>query len=132
MTYRNKRPTAADHLQLGVIFYRSRSFDLAIQQFLLASKKAPHAPNVWNNLAVAYIDKGELDKAMLALGRALKLKPDYVSAHFHLGQLFDKRGENEEAVECFNRVIELDPYGELGRRAKERIEGFRPKFVLGM
>jgi len=132
MARRNKRATAYDHLQLGVIFYRSKSYDLAIEQFLLARKKAPHAPNVWNNLGVAYLDKGELDKAMSALQRALTLRREYASAHFHLGQLYDKLGEHEQARDCYMKVMELDKYGDLGRRAKEQVEGFRPRVILSL
>jgi len=115
-----------------VIFYRSRSYDLAIEQFLLARKLAPHAPNVWNNLGVAYMDKGEVDKSMSALQRALELNPEYPSAHFHLGQLYDKLGNLEQARECYKQVIDLDKYGELGRRARERIEGVRPRVIMSL
>jgi Flp pilus assembly protein TadD len=129
---RNKRATAYDHLQLGVIFYRSKSYDLAIEQFQLARKQAPHSPNVWNNLGVAYLDKGELGEAMSAFEQALKLKPDYASAYFNLGQLYDVLGDHQKARECLRRVIEYDKHGELGRRAKERIEGFHPKVVFSL
>ena len=132
VTRRNKRATAYDHLQLGLIFYRSKSYDLAIEQFQLACKQAPHAVNVWNNLAVAYMDKGELDKAMSALQHALKLNPRYASAHFHLGQLHDKLGNNELARDCYLKVIEFDKHGELGRRAKERVEGFHPRVIFSL
>jgi Tfp pilus assembly protein PilF len=129
---RNKRATAYDHLQLGLIFYRSKSYDLAIEQFQLARKQAPHAVNVWNNLAVAYMDNGELDKAMSALQHALKLNPRYASAHFHLGQLHDKLGNIDLARECYKKVIEFDKHGELARRAKDRIEGFHPRVIFSL
>lgn len=132
VAHRNKRATAYDHLQLGLIFYRSKSYDLAIEQFQLARKQAPHAVNVWNNLAVAYMDNGELDKAMSALQHALKLNPRYASAHFHLGQLHDKLGNIDLARECYKKVIEFDKHGELARRAKDRIEGFHPRVILSM
>jgi Flp pilus assembly protein TadD len=132
VAHRNQRATAYDHLQLGVIFYRSKSYDLAIEQFQLARKQAPHSVNVWNNLAVAYMDKGELENARSALQRALKLNPRYASAHFHLGQLYDKLGNNQRARECYMKVIEFDEHGELGRRARERVEGFQPKVVLSL
>jgi superkiller protein 3 len=131
MANRSKRATAAEHCRLGLFFYRSGNYDLAIEQFIAASKKAPRAPNVWLNLGVVYIDKGDLVKAMVALEKALELKPNYAPAYFHLGQLYDKRGEDEKASECFNRVIELEPRGELSRRARERLEGFHPKILGG-
>ena len=130
--HRNKRATCYDHLQLGLIFYRSKSYELAIEQFQLARKQAPHSLNVWNNLAVAYMDNGELDKAMSALQHALKLNPRYASAHFHLGQLYDKLGNNDLARECYKKVIEFDKHRELARRAKERIEGFHPRVVFSL
>lgn len=132
MAHKNKRATAYDHLQLGLIFYRSKSYDLAIEQFELARKKAPHAPNVWNNLGVAYLDKGEMEKAMSAFQRALELKPDYASAYFNLSQLFEKLGDQEQVRECLKKVIQLDEHGELGRRAKERIEGFHTRVIFSL
>lgn len=128
----SKKATVAEHLRLGVFFYRSGSYDLAIEQFVVASRKAPDLPNVWLNLGAAYLDKGELSKANDALRRALSLKPDYASAFFHLGQLYDRQADPEKAGECFKRVIELEPKSELGRRARERVEGFHPKVVFSL
>lgn len=71
MARRTKKATVAEQLRLGVFFYRSGSYDLAIEQFLAASKRAPNTPNVWLNLGAVYIDKSELAKAKIALERAL-------------------------------------------------------------
>jgi Tfp pilus assembly protein PilF len=73
-----------------------------------------------------------MDKARHALERALKLNPDYVPAIFHLGQLCDKLGEDESARKFFRRAMELDPSGEFGHRARERIEGFRPRVSFSL
>jgi Tfp pilus assembly protein PilF len=81
---------------------------------------------------VAYIDKDDLNKAKAVLDRALKLKPDYASAYFHLGLLYDKLGDLEKARESYKRVIELDRYGELGRRANEMVGGFNPKVTFSL
>ena len=132
MARKTKTPKAADHLQLGAFFYRSGSYDLAIEQFVAASKRAPHLPNVWLNLGVAYIDKGELQKAKESLERALKLKPDYPPAYFHLGVLYERLGDLERARESFNRVIDLDRYGELGRRASEIVGGSFEKVIFSL
>jgi tetratricopeptide (TPR) repeat protein len=125
MTRSTKRATVAEQLRLGVFFYRRGSLDLAIEQFLAASKRSPHAPNIWLNLGAAYIDKNDLGNAKAALEHALTLKPDYASAFFHLGQLYDKQADAENAFSCFNQVITLEPHGELARRAREQLEGFR-------
>jgi tetratricopeptide (TPR) repeat protein len=132
VTRRNSKANAYDHLQLGVIFYQSKCYDLAIEQFMLAKKLKPHAPNVWNNLAVAYMGKGELDRAMSSLRRVLELNPEYASAYFHMGQLYDKLGDADAARECYKKVIEFDRYGDLTRRARERVEGIHPKVILSL
>ena len=114
----------------GIFFYRSGSYDLAIEQFVLVGMRAPHAPNIWSNLGAAYIDKRDFGKARAALDRALALKPDYGAALFHLAQLYDEQGEGLKVEECYRRVMQIEPHTERGWRAKERVEGIKPRIVF--
>jgi tetratricopeptide (TPR) repeat protein len=132
MARTSKKTTVAEQLRLGVFFYRAGSYDLAIEQFLAASRRAPHTPNIWVNLGATYIDKGELENAKGALERALQLRSAYASAFFHLGQLYDKQTREKKARECFKRVVELEPHSELGRRARQRVEGFQARVVFSL
>ncbi|HEY6331342.1 MAG TPA: tetratricopeptide repeat protein [Blastocatellia bacterium] len=127
-----KRPqgTAAEHCRLGMFLYGKGSYDLAIEQFQLALRRAPHAANVWSNLGAAYIDKKDFTKARQALEHALALKPDYGAALFHLGQLYDEIGEAQKAEECFRRVMTIEPHTYRGWRAKERALGIKPRVVM--
>ena len=127
---RKRRGTAAEHCQLGMFFYSKGSCDLAIEQFLLAARRAPHAPNVWSNLGAAYLDKRAFTKARAALDRALVLKPNYAAALFHLGQLYDEIGDLARANECFKRVVQIEPHSDRGWRSKERLDGVKPRFVM--
>jgi superkiller protein 3 len=130
MARRRSKGTAVEHCQLGIFFYSKGSYDLAIEQFILAGKRAPHAPNIWSNLGAVYIDKHDFGKARAALDRALALKPDYGAALFHLGQLYDEQGDGQKAEECFRRVMQIEPHTERGWRAKERVEGIKPRIVF--
>jgi len=124
-----RRVTVSECLRLGRCFYSQGSYSLAIEQFTLAAKRAPHAPNIWSNLGAAYINAGDLAKARNALDRAFQLSPDYATAYFHLAQLCEKTGEPEKAKGYYKRVVELTPNSEIGRRAREEVEDRRPKII---
>ncbi|MGH7472403.1 MAG: tetratricopeptide repeat protein, partial [Candidatus Methylomirabilales bacterium] len=72
-----------------------------------------------HSLGLDYAGKGELDRAQEAFERALRLRPDYVEAHYDLARLQATRGAWDRAVAAFERVLELTPdfaqaYSELG------------------
>ncbi|MER3426509.1 MAG: hypothetical protein C4334_00195 [Pyrinomonas sp.] len=128
---RKRRARGSEHNQLGVTFYRSGALDLAIEQFELATRRAPWASSYWLNLGVALLSKGILDEAEAALSRALELDGESQSGYFHLAQLYEERGDEAAARGAFKKVIDLDPRTHLAQRARERLEGWRPR-LLGM
>ncbi len=123
-------PLARDHNQLGVTFYQSGAIDLALEQFKRATKRAPWVASYWLNLGVALLDGDALDKAESALKRALELNPRSQSAHFHLAQLYEKRCDSQVVSKFYQRTIELRPDSHLAQRARERLEGWRPRFKI--
>jgi type IV pilus assembly protein PilF len=52
-------------------------------------------------LAIEYIQKGDLDVAIDRLNRALKADPDYVDAHNTFGLLHSNLGQYDEAERSF-------------------------------
>ena len=41
--------------------------------------------------------------------KAVEIDPDSVNAQFELGQASFKLGDSDQALECFRRVVRLDP-----------------------
>lgn len=92
--------------------------------------QAEHDPEIWNSLGVAYAHSGEVEKAIDAYEKALKLDRDYPSAHLNLGTgylfLFHQKKDEsliEKAIESYERAIALDPgsasaYNGLGAAQK--------------
>jgi Flp pilus assembly protein TadD len=70
---RKTKAHAFEHNQLGVTFFQSGAIELAIEQFMKATRRAWWVPSYWLNLGVALLDKGELDEAESALMRAIAL-----------------------------------------------------------
>jgi len=118
-----------EHNQLGVSFFESGAVDLAVEQFTLATKRAPWVPSYWLNLGVALLDKDALDEALSALEHALALKPNNQSAYYHLAQLYKKRGNDEAVRGAYEKVIELGPGSYMAQCAREYLEGWHPRII---
>ena len=60
----------------------------AIAAFTQLTQDYPELPEPHNNLAALYAARGEFDKARSALEMAIRLKPDYATAHENLGDVY--------------------------------------------
>ncbi len=64
--------------------------DDAIIDFTRLTEEYPQLPEPYNNLAVIYAYKNQLDKSRAALELAVKANPNYVAAHDNLGDIYTK------------------------------------------
>jgi tetratricopeptide (TPR) repeat protein len=62
---------------------------------------------------------GEVDRAIEAFRKALRMERDNPRAHLHLGAALRLKGNLAEAREALERARSLDPHGEVGREAAE-------------
>ena len=98
-------PNSAEaHLSLGYIYRYAGMNDEAIREMekaiTLDSKN-----QVFRTIVITYFFAGEYEKVIEA-GRLFEESAFIVE---HLGLALHKLGKNTEAIECFNRVIKLDP-----------------------
>lgn len=121
--------TGSQHNQLGVSFYESGAIDLAIEEFRRATKRVPWVATYWLNLGAALLDKAEDEEAESALMRALRLNPNSQSVYYHLAQLHKKRGDKVATRATYEKLIELGPHTHLAERAREYLEGWRPRII---
>lgn len=52
---------------------------------------------------------GKIDEASVSLKRSVELAPDHALGHYFLGGLLRAQKQPQEAIDEFNRVLELDP-----------------------
>ena len=64
--------------------------------------------------AVCLFYSGEEDQAIADLSSFLEATDDYVMGWYNLGAFYSQQGDNDQAKEAFNKVIELDPDNESG------------------
>jgi predicted O-linked N-acetylglucosamine transferase (SPINDLY family) len=57
----------------------------------------------------ALYEQGRMDDAIIAYREAVRLKPDYPTAHNNLGAALQARGRMEEAVAAYREAVRLQP-----------------------
>ena len=60
-------------------------------------------------LAAAYRERGDLDRAVRLCLRGLQRHPTHVEAHYELGRIYEQRGERELALDEWGIALQLAP-----------------------
>ena len=87
----------------GVILAEDGKNADALTTFTQLTQDYPELPEPYNNLAALYAARSEFDRARAALEMAIKLKPDYATAHENLGDVYARL-----AAQSYNRTQQLE------------------------
>lgn len=90
--------------------------------FLKALEVGPEQPDTLNELAICYMELGDIAESRRRLTRALALEPENVKIISNFGILALKEGKDDEAVSYFRTVLEFEPDDPIARRYLEKIE----------
>ena len=86
-----QRPADAQwRFQKGVILVDQKRGAEAITVFQRLGQDFPALPEPFNNLAVLYVEQGQLDKARTALESAIRSRPNYSTAFQNLGDVYTR------------------------------------------
>jgi Tetratricopeptide repeat len=86
-----QRPADAQwRFQKGVILVDQKRSAEAITVFQRLGQDFPALPEPFNNLAVLYVEQGQLDKARTALESAIRSRPNYGTAFQNLGDVYTR------------------------------------------
>lgn len=95
--------------RLGQLYY---AYDLLLPARIAFANAALLDPDQfgWHYyLAAMHIAEGELDDALVELGRVLELRPEDLPSLVRRGRVLLDLGRIDEAEQAFDRVLELDP-----------------------
>ena len=90
----------------GDIFMAEKKFREAVEAYREGS---PQNAVVQNKLGIAYQQSLQLDNAVKAYERAIKLKPDYMEALNNLGTIYYARKSYRRAINWYNRALKIAP-----------------------
>lgn len=88
----------------GVILAEQGKQADAVAAFTQLTQDFPELPEPYNNLAALYAAQNQFDKARAALEMAVKLNPDYATAHENLGDVYARL-----AAQSYNQALKLEP-----------------------
>lgn len=86
-----------------------RDYLTALKQYRLALDADPDNYRIMNNVASTMLQLGMYDEALLVSGRALAVKPDYVSAIINAGIAQGNLGNGGASRGMFAKAVTLDP-----------------------
>lgn len=72
-------------------------------------KRSPNNPYLLNNLGLAYLGSGQLDKAIMLFKQALEAKHDFRVAALNLAFVYIKKNKEEEATDIYKDLLHESP-----------------------
>jgi YYY domain-containing protein len=119
----NPQDVGLHHLW-GDILAQAGRHEEAAQVYRKIAEEVPATGN-WNKLAVALIERGDLEQAEEALRTAIALDDTEPEPLYRLGQVYYLQGASGQAVFYLNRYLELAPDGYLSGEARQLLEELR-------
>jgi Flp pilus assembly protein TadD len=83
--------------------------ELAIPVLRRAEARDPDNPWIVRELAISYLDRGEVDRAREATDRLLELQAEHLGTMLVLAEYERARGDLDAARRTLERAVELDP-----------------------
>lgn len=102
-------PEGAEEFTKGVIAFNRGDNEGAVLAFEEAAKKAPDAPEIRVNLALAYLRLSRPDDAIAQLEKAAALTPDQPRALFQLGGAYVEAKKYGKAIDAFEKGLTIQP-----------------------
>ena len=100
-----------DYLKEALALERQGDFDAALTSYRLALREKPDDVRILENMAIAYTRMKRADEAIRCYRRALELAPALPAAHYGLGFILLKRGDQEGAKEHLESFLASPPNG---------------------
>ncbi len=97
------------HFTLGVLLAKQRQYSAAIHEFEIADSLQRDTFEILYNLGQAYRKRGDNEKALDVLGRALKLSPNSVGTLYLIAQIYSDEGKDLDALELLVKAHKLAP-----------------------
>jgi tetratricopeptide (TPR) repeat protein len=123
-TYKKAISIAPDNTglynMLGYCYLGVEAYDDAITAFQQLIEISPEDPNSYDSMAEAYYVKGDTAMAIQFYQQSLSVDSGFTNPYYMLGEIHNGLGQTEEARNCLERYLELDP------------EGFRAQAAQGL
>jgi predicted O-linked N-acetylglucosamine transferase (SPINDLY family) len=103
-------PNHADSLHLsGLILYRHRQYDKAIERIEKAIRISPNVSMYYSNLSAVYYETRRYEDVISCCKKALEINPSHTDAYGNMGLALKQLGRFEEAISCYDKTLQANP-----------------------
>jgi tetratricopeptide (TPR) repeat protein len=83
--------------------------------------QSPGNLKVYHNLGLVYLERGQLDEAIISFKNAIRLKPDLAGSYFALGYSYEKKSELDAARKSYEQALRINPEFSVAREFLMRL-----------
>ncbi|MBI4501037.1 MAG: tetratricopeptide repeat protein [Gemmatimonadetes bacterium] len=104
------RGSEIPRLNLGLLLFKLRRFQLALQAYRQILEVAEDSGAAWNGVGVVLMELGKASDARAAFTRAVESDPRSADAHYNLSFALSTLGDYDAALREVGKAQSLDPY----------------------
>ena len=117
-------PKVIEYFEKGIQAMRIRNYPLAIRFFNNLIEEDSNFAEAWNKRATVYFMMGDFDKSMNDIIKTLELEPRHFGALDGMGLIFIHQGQYQQAIDVYDKMLEIFPFSIKTMEKKESIKSF--------
>lgn len=118
--------------QLGKLYLRTREFNRAQIALEKAVENNPGSAELLNDLGVAFLYQGKIDKATHLFEASVEVDPDYAASQFNLALCYMTRNDRVSARAHLERYLRIKPRDARAMREKAFIDAMETRYAEAM
>ena len=117
-------PKVIEYFEKGIQAMNLRNYPLAIRFFNNLIEEDPNFAEGWNKRATVHFMMGNFDQSMQDIIKTLELEPRHFGALDGMGLIFIHQGQFQQAIDVYDKMLEIFPFSVKTMDKKERILSF--------
>ena len=117
-------PKVIEYFEKGIQAMNLRNYPLAIRFFNNLIEEDPNFAEGWNKRATVHFMMGNFDQSMQDIIKTLELEPRHFGALDGMGLIFIHQGQFHQAIDVYDKMLEIFPFSVKTMDKKERIQSF--------
>ena len=117
-------PKVIEYFEKGIQAMNLRNYPLAIRFFNNLIEEDPNFAEGWNKRATVHFMMGNFDQSMQDIIKTLELEPRHFGALDGMGLIFIHQGQFQQAIDVYDKMLEIFPFSVKTMDKKERIQSY--------
>ena len=125
--YEVEDPKVIEYFKKGIQAMNVRNYPLAIRSFDNLIEEDPNFAEGWNKRATVHFMMGNFDESMKDIIKTLELEPRHFGALDGMGLIFIHKGQFQQAIDVYDKMLEIFPFSIKTIEKKQRIQSYISK-----